>query len=157
MISNPESVDVNTNKNQCWDCPSRTGVARIFGKLAIRAWNPSNVIGRLRIDQQRQGCEGFLPVKLMRSGSGSFVEENGRALTKNTWQDVYVRACPKIAKNTPEYPDEVRRSMDANNLNVYVHEYTDVHDRGSIEEVEQERIRITDRYQELMQARSSQA
>lgn len=108
--------------------------------------------GAKHIERQQAGCEGWVPANLFRTSSGRFVEKDGRALTENEHEDIYVRGCPQTVEVVPEFPDEVLRAMRANNLHGFVHSYYSVRDRGSVEEVEQQRAEIRERFAEHLAA-----
>lgn len=155
MSDSPECIERAREVGQCWDCPNRRGLKRLTGNLALRFWGRMVFTGKERIEEQRAGCQGWVPAKIFSTSSGKYVERDGRALTEYDNEDIYFRGCPQTVEAVPEFPDEVLRAMRANDLYGYVHSYASESDNGSIVEFQQKQDELRERFDSFRAARAS--
>lgn len=114
-------------EDRCWDCPSRTGISVLKGRVAIKFWgNGGNLIGWKRIEEQRQGCPGRVAALLHHAISGVVVEENGIFTLKSEIHDLYEAVCTRDYPKLLTEHEEITTIMRQNNLPFYQHNYVEL-------------------------------
>lgn len=141
-------------ENRCWDCPSRHGMSKVFGRLAFKFWDGSYATRR-RIKEQRGDCPGAVPEKLISQGMVSTTVEGDTVTLKTVWHDTYALACPKEFEAIPESPDEVKSAMRLNQLDAFTHERIDIMARP-LEEYEHRQAELRERLAAVIAQRTSE-
>lgn len=131
----------------CWDCPSRTGLSRIFGKLAFKYWSIYDRSGK-EIARQRGDCPGKVPARYMSDSSTTLTEREGVYTKEVTSHYYYESACPKVYTPEHEVPVHVNAAMRNNNLDLFVDEST-AYSEIPRDEYEADKAEILAKWQEI--------
>jgi hypothetical protein len=139
-----------TEQDRCWDCPGRTGLSAITGKVAVRFWGHSgNLIGLNRIERQRSGCPGRVAALLHHSITGRMHEEDGSFTTEKEAHDLYEAVCPRDYPELITAHEEVTVIMRQNELEYFTHHYVEPGSTLSAEEMQEQRARMHSKLEAL--------
>lgn len=137
---------------RCWDCPSRRGISRLYGKLACKFYRRA-YLNDEKIEEQRNGCPGAVPAKFFSTGETTHETKGDTHVETTVRRDVYLRGCPRDLREIPEVPEHVAAAMKNNNLSVFEDERTETRTEP-LEQFEQKMAGFRDKLEARRAARN---
>ena len=110
-----------SKESMCWDCPKRTGLSKLAGKMMIRITSHGNFSDEIK-PRQRNDCSGPVPrVFEVAPGTVKFEVVGDTYMTVATQDTYYDTECAKEAdQGQAIVPERVSLAMRANQLDHYV-------------------------------------